>query len=228
MWVIPSHGRPGWLKRLADSFGPLDLKEPVTVILCEKDAKVREYLRIKWPDSWNIWVASGETTYCAEKLNFAFNRMPNERFYGHLCDDVWLLTQDMLPQLSEAAGDWKVSYPSDGIYDDQPEGIICFPCMGGKLVRAIGWWAHPALKHNCIDSVWTDIARTLGLVVDMRHLKLGMTHPANRAAEWDDTYRRVEAINLEAGGIYHAVWDGKPERTKILNRIKESMVLNGL
>ena len=196
----------------------------MAVILCDRDPKVSEYMRLDLPRDWNLVVASGEYTYCGEKMNFALEKFSNAKFYGHLCDDVEIGTKDMLPQLSQAAGDWYVSYPGDGIYDQQgEEALICFPCMGGKLVRTIGWWAHPELKHNCIDSVITDIARTMKLEVNMRHLMLKMTHPVNRAAEWDDTYARVEKINVEAGGIYHKVWDNTPARREVLNRIKTAM-----
>lgn len=229
MWIVPSHGRPDWCMRLADSFGPEDLKQPVAVVLCDRDPKVDEYLKRSWPETWAIRVAVGEYTYCGEKMNWALQKYPNAKFYGHLCDDVWIETKNMLPQLAEAAGDWRMSYPSDGIYDDQePTGLICFPCSGGKLIRTIGWWAHPMLKHNCLDSVLTDIGRSLGIAVNMRHLKLGMVHPVNRKAEWDDTYQRVEQINLEAGDIYHKVWDMKPARKEVLDRIKAAMEADGV
>jgi len=225
MWVIPSRARPDWLARLCDSFGPEDLKEPVAVILCKEDPKWDEYYRRQWPETWSINLAPEGHTYCGEKMNWALAQFPKAKFYGHLCDDVWIKTKDMLPQLSAAAGDWKISYPGDGIYDDQgKEAIICFPCSGGKLIRALGWWAHPDLKHNCIDSVLTDIARMVpDCEVNMRHLELGMVHPSVRKDTWDETYERVELINLEAGTIYHRVWDRQPAQKDALNRIREAM-----
>ena len=223
MWVVPSHGRPKLLKRLADSFGPKDLEQPVTVVLCDQDSAVPEYLQERWPASWGFMIATGENTYCGEKMNFALEHLPHEKFYGHLCDDVWIQTKDMLVELSEAAEDWKISFPSDGIYDEQPpENLVCFPCMGGKLVRSIGWWAFPELKHNCIDSVITDIGVKLGLLVNMRHLRLSMLSPADRVNFWDDTYKRVELINLEAGNIYHTSWE-KVAREPTLVRIRAAM-----
>ncbi len=223
MWIVPSHGRPKLLKRLADSFGPEDLKQRVAVILCDRDPSVPEYFLEKWPRTWDFSIAHGEYSYCGEKMNFALEKYPQAKFYGHLCDDVWIQTQNMLAQLAEAAGDWKIAFPADGIYDEQPpENLVCFPCMGGKLVRSIGWWAFPELKHNCIDSVITDIGVRLGLLVNMRHLRLSMLSPAERVNFWDDTYKRVELINLEAGGIYHTSWE-KVEREKTLARIRAAM-----
>jgi len=225
MWVVPSHGRPKLLKRLADSFGSEDLKQPLVVVLCDKDPLWPEYLKEKWPASWDFAVARGEYTYCGEKMNFALEKYPQAKFYGHLCDDVWIQTKDMLSELAEKAGDWNISFPSDGIYDEQPpENLVCFPCMGGKLVRAIGWWAFPELKHNCIDSVITDIGAKLGLLVNCRHLRLSMLSPADRVNHWDDTYKRVELINLEAGQIYHSSWE-KNEREATLARVREAMAV---
>jgi hypothetical protein len=210
---------------LADSFGPEDLKQPVAVILCDKDPAVLDYMQQAWPSTWFLGVASGEYTYCGEKMNWAFEKFPKAKFYGHLCDDVWISTPGMLAQLAESAGDWNISFPADGIYDEQPpENLVCFPCMGGKLVRSIGWWAFPELKHNCIDSVITDIGRSLGLLVNRRDLRLGMLGPSERGqpANWDETYKRVETINLEAGNIFHTSWE-KNEREKTLARIRAAM-----
>lgn len=225
MWVVPSHGRPRLLKRLAESFKDSDLLQPVAVIVCDQDPTYVEYMRMALPPTWSLHLAQGDYSYCGQKMNYAFKIFPDAKFYGHLCDDVWIETPGMLRQLSDAAGDWKISFPADGIYDDQPpENLVCFPCMGGELVRALGWWAFPPLLHNCIDSVITDIGRSLNLLVNMRHLRLGMLGPGERAQpqHWDDTYQRVEKINLDAGTVHALEWE-KKERAPTLERVREAM-----
>lgn len=166
-------------------------------------------------------LAHGEFTYCGEKMNWALEQLPEAKFYGHLCDDVLLTGKDTLAELVEAAGDWHVSYPNDGIYNTD---LICFPVMGGKLVREIGWWAHPLFKHNCLDSVISDLAKTLKIEKPLMHLRYIIKHPLLGTAEWDDTYRRVEPINREAGYLFDTRWRDGLERKELLAKLER--VLN--
>src|SRR3990167_5539646 len=129
MWVIPSHGRANKLQELAASFGREDLRQPVMVVLCDQDPSWQDYLKFTWPVSWHIEVARGDYTYCGEKMNWAFERLSSAPFYGHLCDDVLIETQDRLGELVEAAGNWHISYPNDGVYHGD---LVCFPVCGGK------------------------------------------------------------------------------------------------
>ena len=220
MFVIPSHNRLNKLKQLVDSFGVEDLRLPVMVVVCDRDPSHQEYLKVKWPRSWQVHVAEGEYTYCGEKMNWAFERLPDAKFYGHLCDDVLIGTQNKLHELVEDAGDWYIAYPNDGKYHGD---LTCFPVSGGKLTRLWGWWAHPLFKHNCLDSVIDDIGRTLGLLKYRKDIEYVVKHPLFGDAEWDDTYRRVEGINREAGWLYDTKWRDTPERKAFMDRLKREL-----
>jgi hypothetical protein len=216
MYVIPSHGRLKKLKELCESMSASDRAQPVLVVVCDQDPTHPDYFKETWPESWRLRVAYGEYSYCGEKMNWALKNYPNLRFYGHLCDDVLLTGKDTLAELSEAAGDWYMSYPCDGIYNTD---LICFPVTGGNLIREIGWWAHPMFKHNCLDSVLTDIAKTLRIEKPMMHLRYIVKHPLLGTAEWDDTYRRVEPINREAGHLFDTKWRDSEERRALMVRL---------
>lgn len=221
MWVVPSHGRPKGLLRLAESFEGDDLQQPVAVMLSRVDDTLPEYFAEVWPDTWTFHVLNANQSYCGDKMNAALALYPHAKFYGHLCDDIWLKSKGQLQELVDAAGDWNVAYPSDPLYSGKD--LICFPVMGGKLVQAVGWWAHPQLKHNCIDSVITDIADEFKCRQFLDHIHYDMHTIEARRANWDETYQRVELINLEAGGIYHRVWDRQPEQRKTYERIRQAM-----
>ena len=220
MFVIPSHNRLKKLRQLLESFGHEDLKVPVMVVVCNKDPSYPEYFKATWPRSWQIHLAEGDYTYCGEKMNWAYQRLPEARYYGHLCDDVLIETQNRLQDLVDAAQDWFIAYPNDGIYHGD---LACFPVTGGKLVRAWGWWAHPLFKHNCLDSVIDDIGRTLGLLRFFKDIRYIVKHPVLGTAEWDDTYRRVEKINQEAGHLYDTKWRDSEDRRVFLARVKRAV-----
>lgn len=220
MFVIPSRDRVKKLRELAASFGQQDLKQPVMVVVCSRDPNWEDYFDERWPERWQVHVAEGDFTYCGEKMNWAYARLPDAKFYGHLCDDVLIGTQDKLAELVEVAGDWNIAYPNDGVYHGD---LTCFPVSGGKLTRLWGWWAHPWFKHNCLDSVIDDIGRTLGVLKYCKDVKFVCKHPLFGNAEWDETYRRVEPINREAGVIFDTKWKDSQERREFMDRIKREM-----
>jgi len=193
------------------------------VVVCDQDPTYVDYFKEIWPDSWRIKVAYGDFTYCGEKMNWALEALPEAKFYGHLCDDVLLQGKDVLAELVEAAGDWYMAYPNDGIYNTD---LACFPVSGGKLIREIGWWAHPMFKHNCLDSVLDDLGRTLKIHKPMMHLRYIVKHPLLNTAEWDDTYRRVEKINSEAGYLYDTQWKDSAARNELLARLNSALARN--
>jgi hypothetical protein len=216
MWVIPSHGRVKRLKELIESMGPLDRQEPFAVVTCDMDPAVYEYEAMTLPEGWKLVMAQGEYSYCGEKMNFALQHFPDAKFYGHICDDVLIGTPDKLPELSHDAGDWHMSFPDDGIYSGR---LICFPCSGGELIRAMGFWAHPDLKHNCLDSVLDDVGRTCGLLKPRLDIRYIIKHPFFNTCPNDATYERVHDINLEAGKIFHEKWAGTKFRDEVLARV---------
>jgi hypothetical protein len=225
VYVIPSHGRLQKLLQLCESMSEGDRAQPIMIVICDQDPTYRDYFNVKWPDSWRLKIAYGDFSYCGEKMNWALERLPNARFYGHLCDDVLLEGKDVLGELAEAAGDWFMAYPNDGIYHTD---LACFPVSGGKLIRAIGWWAHPMFKHNCLDSVLDDIGRTLKIHKPMMHLRYVVKHPLLNTAEWDDTYRRVESINREAGHLFDTKWRDSEERKTLIARLNGKLDVEGV
>ena len=218
MYVIPSHKRLKKLLELCESMSENDRAQPILVVVCNRDETFREYLRATFPPSWAISVAEGDFTYCGEKMNWALEHFPKCKFYGHLCDDVLLQGKDVLGALAEDAGDWYMAYPNDGIYNTD---LACFPVSGGKLIRAMGFWAHPMFKHNCLDSVLDDIGRTLKIHKPRMDLRYIIKHPLLNTAEWDETYRRVEPINREAGHLYDTKWRDSAERSELMARLNK-------
>lgn len=202
-----------------------DRAQPIAIVICDQDPTYLEYLRVTFPPSWLLMIAPGEYTYCGEKMNWALEQFPGARFYGHLCDDVLLEGKDVLGELAEAAGDWYMAYPNDGIYNTD---LACFPVSGGKLIREIGWWAHPMFKHNCLDSVLDDIGRTLKIHKPRMDLRYVVKHPLLGTAEWDDTYRRVEKINGEAGYLFDTRWRDGLERRELLAKLNKVLGEQGV
>lgn len=219
MWILPTRDR---CERLRNTFLPTYYEmcpdTPIFVVLCSDDPSWYDYYKYSWPKAWSFHLAPADHTYCTEKLNWAYRARPNEQFYGFLSDDFELRSPNMLDLLAESAGSWHVAWPDDGLYHDK---LVTLWACGGDLVRVAGWFAYPALLHNCIDSVWWDIANSVGIARYHPELRMNPLHHTLKTAPLDDTYKRVEVINLEAGRIFHDVWEPSTERARIIAAAKE-------
>jgi hypothetical protein len=146
MWLLTSLLRPDRIRGLVDSYAWGD-HSPVILTLSEKDARLGEYIGQSWPESWRIetvpMLGNGPT------YNEMLRRYPNEPQYGFLADDQILRVPGMLRELERRAGDWRIAYPDDGHWQ---ANLPTMPCIGGELVRTVGFLAPEALVHWAIDT----------------------------------------------------------------------------
>lgn len=185
MWILSSLSRPDRLREVAFSYRWGD-ESQVVLALYSGDEKLHDYLRQEWPPQWIIQTVpmrGNGPTY-----NEILKRYPNEPTYGFLADDSILDVPGMLKKLEDAAGDWNVAYPNDQFHGEK---LPTMPCIGGKLVRAVGYLAPPNIIHWAIDNCWGDIGRALGCLRYFNHLTYTHKHPILGTAPDDETYRQA-------------------------------------
>ena len=69
-------------------------------------------------------------------------------------------------------------------------GAVCF---GGDLLRALGFWAPPTLKHSFCDDAWEHLAAALGNSAYVPQVMVEHRHRGNGKAEDDQTYQKAYA-----------------------------------
>lgn len=181
MWILTSLGRPERIRAVVDSYdwGA----EAVMLTLYERDRRLADYLAQDWPETWHIEIVpmrGNGPTY-----NEMLRRYPSERCYGFLADDAVLDVQGMLRMLSEAAGDWCVAYANDKHHGAD---IPTMPCMGGELVRAIGYLSPSCLVHLAIDCAWKEIGARMSALRYFENLTYTHLNPIWGTATDDPTY----------------------------------------
>lgn len=214
MWLLTSLGRPDRIRRVVESYvwgGEL----PVMLTLYEGDERLQDYLAQQWPASWHIEVVpmrGNGPTY-----NEMLRRYPDESCYGFLADDAILDVQGMLRLLEDEAGDWNVAYANDGLHQDRNATM---PCIGGKLVRAVGYLSPPRFMHMALDNVWHSIGLKTDGLRYMPKLTYTHVHPLFGRAGWDKTY--LDARNLSIGfeDVYRA-WVMNGGLDSVVARAKE-------
>lgn len=180
-WILTSMGRPDRIRAVVDTYdwGA----EKVILALYAKDKRLPEYLAQAWPDSWTVetvpMVGNGPT------YNEILARYPRERCYGFLADDAVLDVQGMLRILETGADDWNIAYANDQHWG---VNLPTMPCLGGELVRAVGYLAPPHLVHWAIDTAWGELGKKLGNLVYFHHLTYTHLNPVWGTAPDDPTY----------------------------------------
>lgn len=171
MWLVPSKGRPHLAQRLFDA---AQFKEPGRLILNTDDE--REYKQVKLPANWRRIVTP--PTYLSAALNRGLSHVPGEPWYGILNDDHLPKTEGWERAVIDAAGTRGIAWPHDN-YAQRISSHV----KGGDLVRALGWFVCPQIKHFWLDDVDELIAAEIGgtflphVMVSHEHVNAGRMKP---------------------------------------------------
>jgi hypothetical protein len=196
MIILPTLGRPLSLKRFVTHYYLTDATLPVHVVFDEADAV--KYDNIGLPDNFKtVCVPTG--TKLGDIYNLIFNAFPNEDFYGMVSDDCVPKTKHWDIKLRDACLPNKVSWPADGFINGS---MPTFPFFGGDLIRGLGWWCPPGIKHWYTDNAWKLITHSLSIEAYLPDVLVEHLHPSNGNAVQDATYenqpnRAVDRVAFE-------------------------------
>lgn len=220
-WFCPSLGRPNNLKRLADLWETAGVTK-LHVRLMEDDKELDKYLSISYPDAWEIKI--GKRLFLSQMLNEFADENPKENCYGFIGDDVVPITNNWARRLEEEAGDWFLSFPDDEIH----HGNLCpHMCVGGELLRAIGWWGNPLLHHSFIDNTLMTIGASLELCQYVEEVKFEHWHPIIEKADMDNTYWAAQKEYQRDEYFFHQ-WTKEPATFEHLRRILNAYRAGGM
>ena len=115
-----------------------------------------------------------------------FEKYPTEAYYGMVADDVVPETSGWDVIMAETCQPDKIVWGYDGIQNDN---LPVHPFIGGDLLRQLGWWAAPGLKHWFVDNVWKNMADALQCGVYLPQVRMVHHHHVNGKAVMDKIYR---------------------------------------
>lgn len=212
LWILTSLERPHKIGAVVRSYDWGDTR--VVLALAQSDPRLNEYQQRVWPSTWSTEIVpmlGNGPTY-----NEILRRYPNEKCYGFLADDALLDVPGMLAELERDAGDWNVAYAND---QHHGEAIPTMPCIGGDLVRAVGYLSPSALIHWGIDCAWYEIGKRLDALRYRPELTYTHLNPVFGTAPDDRTYQRARLNSVGYRELFRG-WqmggglDGAVERAK--------------
>lgn len=152
------------------------------VRLDNDDPELETIKNLSWPEEFEIHV--GPRIGLSRSLNEVFEQYPDQPWYGLLADDLEPSTLHWDQLLVDRAGSWDISYPNDGAPVDSPT----HPCIGGKLVRTIGWLGFPPCYHFFTDTIWQYIGGHLNNIYRLDNITVEHLHYSLNKAAKDQIY----------------------------------------
>jgi hypothetical protein len=189
--IVPTRGRRGQCERLLKSFTETSTCADLLFVTDPDDAET--YAGMDWGEAAVAELAPRQ--YLSGKLNKTALAMAD--VYGVLMfagDDVVFRTEAwdriMLATLEDMGGSGWV-YPDDKRRSDVPEHWMC----SSDVVKALGWFANPALNHFYLDNSIADLGKRSGLIrwcpqAVVEHLHYSVAPDV----EHDETYQSTEQL----------------------------------
>ncbi len=187
--LVPSRGRPGNVARLIEAcaatcradtrlwFG-FDDNDPQ--LGANRAAAQAAQLRTGVATRYTIGPRHGLAVWTNDLASMALRWFPDAVALCSLGDDHVPETdgwdEQLLGALAKMGGGW--AYPWDGRRDDIAEAVA----VSTSIMRDLGWMALPKLHHWCIDNAWTTLAKAVGRLEYLEHVRVPHRHPHNPIA----------------------------------------------
>ena len=188
--IVPSRGRPDNITRLLDAVHSTSrLKTHVRVAIDYDDPESSRY-----EYAFSRSSKDGDILHYGPRMGLA--SWTNEIATGKAKDYPYLASvgDDMVPrtpgwdralvQAIERMGGTGFSYPWDSLREDIPEMCV----ISSDIVRELGWFCLPDLKHFFIDNVWADLGHGANCIRHCRSIDVEHVHPRAGKATGDKTY----------------------------------------
>lgn len=208
MWAFATRSRVNNCQRFIQSWHATQASSPVYLRLDEDDPDLDKLLELPWPAEFLVTVGPrARIGVCMQEM---FKNSPNEPWYGILADDLIPKTMHWDQRLILAASNNDISHAND-VHEKAIR--ICHPCVGGDLVRLVGFFGLPTVQHFGTDTFWERVHhhfkrnnKQIDVIIEHAHFNFGQ-------AELDQTYRESQAIRRDDKRAYNEWMDKNYEAT---------------
>lgn len=206
MWILATRGRPNNCNRFIEDWIATKADSPVYVRVDNDDPALEEILKLDWPKQFSVNV--GPRARLGECMQEMFTAFPNEPWYGMLGDDLLQKTEHWDRSMIEAAGNNDISSAND-VHEKRIR--IIHPCVGGDLVRLVGFFAVPGCKHFCVDTFWEEVHHYFNRGNQLRDVILEHAHVNFGQAVADKTFVESQSLRSQDEAVFKewkaANWD---------------------
>lgn len=200
--VVPIRKRRKNAERFIESFA--STRELDTRLLLVADDDDDSYEGISLPEFCRLVVIP--RTYVVDKVNqFAVPAASQYSYVGNTGDDNVMETQGwdryLIEPMEKRGHGW--SYPDDVRRQDIPENVI----ISAPIIKALGWFQCPLMRHYWVDHVWYDLAKACGRLFFVPYVTQPHHHYlADPSVQPDETYTETERLYAQRDADAYKVW----------------------
>ena len=192
MWILPSYRRPEQCKQVVRRLIDKGCTTPGVLFVNGQDSE--GYDEIPLPKGWFLHEHLENLGVCGA-LRLMFKTYPDEPFYGLICDDEFIETDEWDKTLIEAAGRWNLAHVNNG--DTSLRWPHGFMTWGGDLVRAVGNLAPESMWHMFFDMYWNHLGRQCDLIKFCKDVHMKELHYTRGTASLDETNLAAQKYNQD-------------------------------
>lgn len=190
--IVPSRGRPGNIRRLIQAFAETCTADTqLHVVVDLDDPELDAYLAIDQP-TFMLLSVQGKHRGLGPVLNAAaIVAAEHHRVVGNAGDDHLPRTHGWDSRILEALTGPGVAYGDDLL---QGAALPTAAFVTSDLVRCLGWYCPPGLRHLFVDNAW----KTLGEATSLHYLPdvvIEHLHPHCGKADSDAGYEEANSAD---------------------------------
>lgn len=191
--IVPSRHRPESIYRLARAWEKTGAECDLAVgVDDDDDADAYLHALADLP-------RAGVTVGLHVDMNTTLNHMAVEIAEGGHYDVIGFMGDDHLPRTQnwdEAIARHVRAKPCSIVYGNdlfQGPNLPTAVFMDARIVRTLGYFAPPMMRHLYLDNAWKTWGETLGSLVYLPDVIIEHMHPEAGKAEWDEGHKRVNS-----------------------------------
>lgn len=182
MWFLPTLDRPAFLKETLWHMIGTGVSTPGVVLV---NGSAREtYADVDLPPGWTMVFLPRNLGLCGA-LNWAFEKFPNEPWYGLIGDDMVPKTPGWDARMLERITPTSMVSSNDNWQAES--GRLTVYMVGGDILRTLGYWYPPGMWHCYSDDFWEMIGNDFGIWTFLKDVIVETISPFKSDVRQDDT-----------------------------------------
>jgi hypothetical protein len=187
--IVPSRGRPEAMRELLATFEETCTAD--TRIICRVDDD--DPMLPGYREAVPYHLYCGPRIGLGASINeMALARIDQDDVIGFMGDDHRPRTHGWDARVLEEI----TAEPLAVVYGDdllQGRNLASQVFMSSQLVRRLGWFNPPGIRHMYIDNFWMTLGANLGTLTFLDDVIIEHMHPIAKKSQWDAGYAEVNA-----------------------------------
>lgn len=158
LMVIPSRGRPHNIVRLWETMAATCKGDTTLLVGLDDD----DPTRAAYPEGPQYVVRSGLRQVVAWINELAIPHVDEYKYIGHMGDDNVPRTDAWDVRIMESLEQTPFAFGND-LYPREPGSLSCHVFARSEVIKALGYFGPPSIKHMYVDVVWMDWGNATGI-----------------------------------------------------------------